>query len=285
MKLSIETHDIYRRFGDEKMIKMIKAAGFDGIDYSFYVCADCDEVLGSGRIEHSQRVKCLLKENKMTCYQTHAPFSFRYDNKTELSDPEFQKLVHAIEASSIMGAQYIVIHAISTPPGIDNYEYNLSFYKSLEPFAQNFDIKIAIENLFDYNEKTNSYHGKLHSPAILQKMLNDLNSTQFAVCLDTGHAGITGIEPEDMIYALGGQALKVLHIHDNDYHADSHLPPYHGKFNWDNIIKALRSINFDGDFSLELISFISEFEDSLIQDILNYVAAIGHHLINKFESN
>lgn len=284
MKLSIETHDIYRRFGDKETIRMIKAAGYDGIDYSFFVCAEGDEVLGSGRIEHSKSVKKLLEENGMTCYQAHAPFSFTFENKFEPADPEFKKLIHAIEAASVMGAEYIVIHGITTPPHIDNFEYNLNFYKSLEPYAKEFSIKIAIENLFVYNKKTDSYHGKLHTPAILKRMIKSLDSDSFVICLDIGHAGITGIEPEDMIKALGNDILKVLHVHDNDYKNDQHLPPYHGKFNWENIMSALKEINFDGDFSLELISYMSEFEDELIQNNLNYTANIGRHLIKKYEN-
>lgn len=283
MKLSIETHDIYRRFGDEKTIRMIKTAGYDGIDYSFFACADCDEILGSGRFEHAKKVKKLLEENNMTCYQTHAPFSFTFDNQFDSEDAEFEKLIHAMEASVVMGAEYIVIHAVTTPPHVDNFDYNLNFYKSLEPYAKELGIKIAIENLFVYNEKTNSYHGKLHTPAMLKQMIKALDSDCFVICLDMGHAGITGIEPEDMIRALGSDVLKVLHVHDNDYKDDQHLPPYHGKFNWDNIMLALKEIGFDGDFSLELICYMSEFEDDLIQNNLDYSARIGRHLIRKYE--
>lgn len=284
MKLSIETHDIYRRFGDKETFRMIRAAGFDGIDYSFFACADCDEILGSGRVKHAEKIKKLLDENKLSCNQVHAPFSFAFSNKFDPTDAEFTKLIHAMEAAAIMGAEYIVIHAITTPPHIDNFEYNLKFYKSLEPYAKEFSIKIAIENLFVYNEKTNSYHGKLHTPAVLKRMIKALDSNRFVVCLDIGHAGITGIEPEDMIKALGSDVLKVLHVHDNDYKSDQHLPPYHGKYNWENIMHALKEIRFDGDFSLELISYMSEFEDDLIQNNLNYAANIGKHLIKKFDA-
>ena len=36
MKLSIETYAIREKVGDEQAIRLLKAAGFDGIDYSFY---------------------------------------------------------------------------------------------------------------------------------------------------------------------------------------------------------------------------------------------------------
>ena len=36
MKLSIETHVLHKRYGDEKAISMLKKAGFDSIDYSYY---------------------------------------------------------------------------------------------------------------------------------------------------------------------------------------------------------------------------------------------------------
>lgn len=35
MRLSIDTYVLRSRYGDEKAIRMLKEAGFDGIDYSF----------------------------------------------------------------------------------------------------------------------------------------------------------------------------------------------------------------------------------------------------------
>lgn len=36
MQLSMETVVLRNKFGDETAIRMLKEAGFDGIDYSFY---------------------------------------------------------------------------------------------------------------------------------------------------------------------------------------------------------------------------------------------------------
>ena len=35
MKLSVEIHVLYKRYGDEKAIEMLKKAGYDSVDYSF----------------------------------------------------------------------------------------------------------------------------------------------------------------------------------------------------------------------------------------------------------
>lgn len=48
MKISMELYTLADRFGDIKAIEMLKEAGFDAIDYSYYYNKEYDEVLGAG---------------------------------------------------------------------------------------------------------------------------------------------------------------------------------------------------------------------------------------------
>ncbi|MBR2127888.1 MAG: hypothetical protein IJ940_03355, partial [Bacteroidales bacterium] len=43
-----------------------------------------------------------------------------------------------------------------------------------------------------------------------------------AVCVDVGHAAISGPDPEELIRGLDNKTLGCLHIHDNDYLHDQH---------------------------------------------------------------
>ena len=40
MKLAIETYALRAKFGDEQALRLIGAAGFDGVDYSFYYTSE-----------------------------------------------------------------------------------------------------------------------------------------------------------------------------------------------------------------------------------------------------
>ena len=115
-------------------------------------------------------------------------------------------------------------------------------------------------------------------------MIAALDSPWFVVCVDVGHAGLTGIEPQSLIRGLDNKTLKALHIHDNDYLDDSHNVPYAGKLNWDEIMKALKDIDYKGDFTLEVVAYLKKMDDAFIEEALAYCAKTGRHLMGKMEA-
>jgi len=62
MKLAIETYAIREKVGDEQAIRLFKAAGFDGIDYSFYYTPDDSPITGAGYLEHAKAVRACGKD-------------------------------------------------------------------------------------------------------------------------------------------------------------------------------------------------------------------------------
>lgn len=282
MKLSVENHTLRKRYGDETAIKMLKEAGFDSIDYSYYWLEDTDDALGSNYIEHAVKVRQLLDENCMTCNQAHAPFALTYGSTFDLSEKEYAKIVRSMESAAILGAEHIVVHSLGVPNSVDCFAYNLGFYKSLEPYCEKFGIRIAIENLFEYDQKRKTFRkGRLHTPELLNGMIKALNSPWFVVCIDVGHAAVTGFEPEELIQGFDHQTLKSLHIHDNDYLSDRHALPCTGDFNWDKITGALKSIDYNGDFTLEIFAYLNRFDDEMMQDALMFAGKVGRHLMKK----
>lgn len=275
MKLSIDTLTLHRRYGDEKTIQMMKEAGFDGVDYDYCFLDEGDEALSDDYAEYAHKVRKLLEESHMVCYQAHAPLSISYGSAFEESVEGYRRIVRSIEAASILGAEHIVVHALKVPEGVDDFAYNLEYYKSFEPYCKKFGIHIAIENLGKYRV------GRFNTPEILYKMLDVLDSPWYTVCVDVGHAAVTGPEPEELIEGLDHKTLRCLHIHDNDYEHDNHALPYTGKLNWDNITTALKKINYQECFSLEIPTYLGKFDDEMMQEALNFAAKIGRHLIDK----
>ena len=49
-----------------------------------------------------------------------------------------------------------------------------------------------------------------------------------------------------------------MHVHDNNYMEDLHMPPFTCKLNWKAIAQALHDINYTGDVTLEDDGFISK---------------------------
>ena len=61
MRLSAETYVLRKRYGEWKSIEMLKKAGFDSIDYSYYWLPEEDEALGESYREYAGKVKEYLE--------------------------------------------------------------------------------------------------------------------------------------------------------------------------------------------------------------------------------
>jgi len=223
-------------------------------------------------------VRRLLDENGMSCYQAHAPLKMSYGQAFDELAEGYRKIVQSMEAASILGAKHIVVHGPRVPEGVDDFAYNLEYYRSLKPYCEKFGIHIAIENLGRYQV------GRFNTPEVLYRMLELLDSPWFSVCVDVGHAAITGPEPEELIAGLDNRTLGCVHIHDNDYEHDNHALPYTGKLHWDKIAEAMKKINYQTWLSLEVPTYLGRFDDEMLPEALAFAAKIGRHLIAKVEA-
>ncbi len=282
MRLSIEGW-IRNRVGDIAAFEMIKAAGFDAVDYSFYWPKAGMEMLDGDYAAYARTLRRHLDAIGLVCNQAHAPFDLRYGEPWEMSCPAYRNIVRSMEFAAILGAEQIVVHSLGVPRGVDVMAYNEAYYKSLEPYCAQYGIRIAIENLFEEDKKRRTHIGRIGTAALLREMLSRLDSPWFVLCVDVGHAALSGTEPEDMIRALDTHCLRALHIQDTDYLKDCHIPPYMGLLNWDEIASALREIRYQGDLTLEVFSYLLHMEDALLPDALHMAAKIGRHLSGKIE--
>lgn len=69
------------------------------------------------------------------------------------------------------------------------------------------------------------------------------------ICFDTNH--ITAEKPEDVIRALGDK-IATLHVSDFDFVNERHWLPGEGKINWNNVVDALKEINYGGVWMYEI---------------------------------
>lgn len=280
MKLSVELYTLAQRFGDFKAVEIVKKAGFDAIDYSYYYDKECDDVLGDGYKEYAKKLREHLDEVGIFCNQAHAPFTFKYGMEKNISEQKYLWMVHALESASILGATNIAVHAVNVPEGVNFEEYNVQYYKSFIPYCEKFGIHIAVENLFNRDTKRKRITGKLGSPAELNSIVEKINSPWVVACVDIGHAALTGYEPEDFIKGMNPNILKALHVQDNDYLDDRHILPYTGQLNWEAIMSSLKKADYDGDLTFEIIKYLDRFPDELFSEVLKFSALVGKYLIS-----
>lgn len=281
MRLSCTT-GLFQRFSVEKTFELLSNARFDGVDFSYDLGVDFEGV-GENYIEYANNMKKLLDKYGLECVQAHAPYTIGENHNFDESEPLFKKVVRSIESASILGAKKIVVHTIDVSPAVDVCEINYRYYKALQPYAEKFDMIIGIENLFTWVPAQRMHVGRLSRPLEMNAFVRSLNSPHFAVCVDVGHAGITGVEPEDYIANIDADLLKILHIHDNDRFYDLHLVPFMGGLNFMNITKALKEKGYNGDFSYEVGGFYKKVPDEFLPTALKYSVDVGRYLISKIE--
>ena len=275
MKITIEHFPIRMRFGEEKALKMIKDAGFDGVDYSFNQLGNGQAINLSDHLKKANAVKRILDDTGLFCSQAHAPFGLQYGVKFDMDDNRFADTVRSIEFASVLGVKQIVVHTVYMPENADFFACNIDFYKSLESYAKNCGVQIAVENLVA--------NPQLCKPSVLSDFVRQLNSPIFSACADLGHAMITGTPPEDFVAGMEKGILKCIHVQDTDGVLDRHWIPYQGVQNWDAVMRALADYGYDGTLDMEVIHSFDFLPDELILSALKYTATVGRFLTEKFD--
>ncbi len=286
MKISTEIVSLARKIGEERAVEYVAKAGFDAWDFSmFSMCRynrnekvfleNNHPLASSNYLAFARKLKQIGIDNGIHCNQSHAPFSAPY--------PEIGSyLKRAIECTAEAGGKICVIH-----PGNNNTaEENAKMYFELLPFAKECGVKIATENMWNWDtEKGHSSFAACATPESFLAHLDAVNDDYLIACLDIGHAEMKGSETSavEMIKALGSR-LKALHIHDNDKLKDSHQIPFSMNIDFEAIVKALKEIGYDGYFTLEAEQYLSDYTEENIFEGAKKLAKSARKLADMYEA-
>ena len=298
MKISTQTDHLARLFGEEEAIRILAEVGFDAYDFSMFD-TESDEYLLNRRDYEKEalRLKRISEENNIECNQSHAPFPTYLQNNKEYNDRIFSLLVRSIEITGLLGGKVVVIHPAVFPGHKigENplcFETNMELYNSLLPYARDCNVKIAVENMFNWYEGDDTASpATCSTPEEFSAYLDalwTLDADHFVACLDIGHSEMKnsgGESAAKMIRTLGHDKLKALHIHDNNLVRDVHTLPFTQKINWDEVMTALKDIQYDGDFTFEADNFIKQFPGELAKHALKLKLEVGRYFIKKYDLN
>jgi sugar phosphate isomerase/epimerase len=278
MLLSTETDSLVRRFGQEKSFELLKKCGFDACDFSFY--NDGVRLLGDDYMENARQTRAMLDRAGLRCNQAHAPFEIKEGEPFDLSNSNYKAIVRSIEYAAYLGAENIIVHLICTANREELCEYNRRYYKSLEPYAEKFGIRIAVEN--DFERRDGKILPVLNDPDEFSKFIKGLDSEWLVGCIDIGHAAMFQ-DPSDFIENTSDGILKALHVHDNDLHEDLHLFPFDGNINWTNLCDTLKKVNYTGDITFEAIKSFARTPNQLMEESLARLAQTGRRFIKNIK--
>ena len=285
MKISTEIASIARHIGEHKAVELCAKAGFDGWDFSMFqmgvynwridACDPSDHPLvGKNYLQFARELRKIGEDNGIRCNQSHAPFPVRCK---EIRD----RLPRAIECTAEAGGEICIIH----PDNDKSPEENAEMYLELLPFAKDCGVKIATENMWNWDESTGySSFAACSTSESFCKHLEVIDDDFFVACLDIGHAEMkgSGSGAVNMIHALGSK-LQALHIHDNNQHHDSHQIPFSMNIDFDAVVKALKEIDYKGWFTLEADRYLSAYNADNVMEGIQKMADSAKILAQKFE--
>ncbi len=291
MKISTDNSVLINMFGHEGAMRHIAAAGFEGVDYSFYGIKNELNLLRLPDCERRKRageLKMLAEELGLEFPQTHAELCYRLGSiGRDVSDPMYRNVVNSMETAALMGAKQIVIHTMRCPlemPADEVLRLNVDFMRSFVPYAHEFGIKVGVENLFTRIPGTDCYKGRENTAELMNKFLDALGSDVFVSCCDLGHATITESDPAEFILGMSPERLTMLHVQDTVMGVDGHNLPYLGGHNWDKITEAIAKSGFNGWMNFEILHFYERFPKELVPDALVLAAKTARYLADKVES-
>lgn len=286
MKISTEIASAAKLIGEEKAIEYYAKAGFDAWDFSMFAMCRYDwrtrtvlendhPLAGRNYLQFARKLKQIGLDNGIVCNQSHAPFPS--------SCAEIRSCYkRAIECTAEAGGNICVIH----PDDSKSAEENGEMYLELLPFAKEHKVRIATENMWEWDsEKNQSTFAACATPESFNAHLDAVNDEYLTACLDIGHAEMKGSNTSaaEMIKALGNR-LSALHIHDNDKWHDSHQIPFSMNIDFNEVIAALKQINYQGYFTLEADRYLDAYTKENVFEGMKNMAEAAKKLVNMFES-
>ena len=285
MKISTEIDSVSRITGEEKAVELVAKSGFDawdftmsgmvGFDWTNRVALPTDHPLGgSDYLKFARRLKQIGLDNGIHCNQSHAP-------APTFSPTMHEFLFRAIECTAEAGGDVCVIH----PANDFTPEQNAVMYDKLIPFAKDHGVRIATENMWNWdNEKNHCRFAACATPESFNAHLDAVSAGQLWACLDIGHAEMLGSDTSavEMIHALGNR-LAALHIHDNDKLNDSHQIPLSMNIDFDAVLRALKDVDYQGYFTLESYAYLKKFNADNVADGVRDLAVAVSRLSDMYE--
>lgn len=285
MIVSTTTDILAKQFGHKVAIKMIADVGFDAYDFAFYGLSEDTPIFREDYERYARELKEYSDICGITCNQAHAPFPSSVGVK-EKDEKIYENIVRSMEVASILGAKIIVVHPVQHLTYAEHpqelFEMNVAFYKSLIPYCEKFGIKVAIENMWQYNSASKCITDSTCSRSWeFCKYIDAVNSDWIVGCLDIGHASLVVKDIPKFINGMGNRRLQALHIHDTDFIKDLHTLPFTQKIDYLSVMRALDEIGYKGDFTYEADNFLKVFPQELYPDVLAFMCVVGRYLASQ----
>ena len=288
MKICTQTSNVFERIDTETAIRWFAEAGFDALDYSmFFLNSEAFLRSNDDPMKQAEKVLALSEQYHIPFHQAHAPFPSNIPGNADYNGMIVGRIEQSLEIAGVLGAEHVVVHPFKESAGESAKDANLRFYNSLAETAQKSHVRVALENIWDWDAGANRIIPFGCSRAEnLADLYDALDPAVFTGCLDVGHCGLYGESAAEAIRTLGHDRLGALHVHDNDGKSDRHTLPYSVgcTIDWNAVTDALGAIDYAGDFTLEADCFLAHEPPETLPATLRYMAEISRILADRADA-
>lgn len=237
--------------GAAEYFYLLKEAGYEAVDLNETARTDLWLRPEKESMPYFEQVIKNVQKAGLIIGQCHAPVFDKgwYGFSQEALEEREECILRCIRGAKKLGIPYTVVHPViyawqwDDPDREKTLALNLRHLKRLAEEAEKYHVDLALENL-------PGKRGFLTTPEQMQEILQQVRSARLFVCLDTGHAFSVG-EKTSAFFALLGEKIKVLHIHDTFAGIDAHVLPCTGIGDWQDFVSALRTYGYSGTLNSE----------------------------------
>lgn len=288
MRLSTSTCIYFNRPDGTKAsvldsVKLCGEAGYRVMDMNFHDCCVFDTPF-----QHNDwkdwvlRLKDQAEYSGIEFSQGHSHFYNFCDTNTPNKDLLDEYIRRGIEAASILGIRWLVIHAATdfgSPWRVrDSRQKNIEYLKPCLELAEKHQVGIAIENLWDLNIAPQKRYTATAEELVELVDALTIDFGNVGICWDVEHSEIMKQDLRESL-KLAGRRLKATHISDFIDLREDHILPYHGVIDWANVMQALKEAEYHGDFTFEIHRHTMRHPDALVLMALKESVTVGNYLL------
>lgn len=252
LKIATTTADLKGSEGfetDEAVIRGLYQAGFRNIDLGLYGLTQDSVYMQENWEQEVLKLKSVAEELGMKFVQAHSPGGNPLSENPQEVESLIATTIRSIEICEVLGIENTVVHS-GWKMELSKKEWfaeNKAFYEKLLPTAEECGVNVLCENSTFRNMGGNYY---INTGKDMREFIDYVDHPNFHGCWDTGHANCEGVNQYEAILELD-EELYAIHFADNMGDADTHLIPYCGTLNIDQVMLGLIDVEFEGYFTLE----------------------------------
>ena len=260
MDIGVSTATFFLRRYNEDSISIIKGLGGKTCE----VFLECPS-------EYTEEYGKLLLEKKGDL-KVHSMHAVTMNYETELFNTfdrayndALKSFAGVLNIGKMLGARFYTMHGrarIKKGSTYDDYVKNGKRLDELCDFASNYDIQICLENVA---------WALCNRPEYYKEIIKF--APKIGATLDVKQARISGYDYREYLDAMN-QRIKTVHLSDVDLDGKIRLPGK-GVFDFEELFKRLRDVDFNGDMIIEVYKddYGNESEITESLDYLNNIKA------------